>query len=193
MLNKARGFEVEDDETTEVPKPEITDPNALYMNSATNPPSSINASGKTYTDASGNALKNNFVIEGTVTITDIIYDNAHLQFRFSQGYRFLLWDANGDGTLGAGYIGGGTVNDKTSNVPLYDATKGLTIKFAVVVDNGKAYWFINDTLVQTFYAPTLEYFNIGCLQMNAVVYDVKLTVKSENSAQYAELIEKYDI
>ncbi len=189
-INEARGI------TTDTGG-DITDENAFYINNLTAGSVDITATGKTYTAAGGGALTGNYVIRGKLCITDMNYGNAHLQFRFSD-YRFLLWDSNSDGKLGAGYMykkDGETfaLNDTGTGVKLYDATSDLTLEWAVVVNDGKAYWYINGELVGTFDAPTLNYFNIGALQMNAVIYDVELTEKAEDADAYSALLEEYGV
>ncbi|MBQ3016278.1 MAG: SGNH/GDSL hydrolase family protein [Clostridia bacterium] len=172
----------------------VADPNALLINSYGNS-SNINGTGKNYTDANGAALTNNYAIKGTLAITAINKSNAHLQFRFSSGYRFLLWDSSNDGVLGAGYTATGLANknDKTAGAALFDANSLLVLDWAVVVNNGKAYWYINGTLMETFDNPVLEFFNIGALQMNVAVYNVELAVKSENETAYNAFLSEYGI
>ena len=144
-----------------------------------------------FTDANGNPLIDNYAISGKTIITQINKNNAHFQFRFSANYRFVLWDENNDGKFGAGYIGGGTVSDKTSGVTVYDANDGLAFNWTVIVMDGKAYWYVNGKLMQKFDNPTLEFFTLGGLQLDAVVYDVELSVKSENEAAFNEHIAPY--
>ncbi len=151
----------------------------------------VNASGKTFTDANGKALTGDYAISGRLVITQLTENNAHLQFRFGNDYRFVLWDSNSDGVFGAGYIGGGTVSDKTAGVTLYDANDGLVLNWTVIVKEGKAYWYINGKLMQKFDTPKLEYFNIGALMLNAVLYDIKLDVRAENEDAYNEHIAPY--
>ena len=152
----------------------------------------VNAAGKNFTDAAGKALVGDFAISGKIVIKDFVKDNAHIHFRFGSAYRFVLWDQSNDGVFGAGYIGGGTVNDKTSGVKLFDAnTENTVIPFAVVVENSVAYWYLNGKLMQTFAAPTREYFNIGACGVSAIVYDIELTVKAENETAYREHIAPY--
>ncbi|MBE6635750.1 MAG: hypothetical protein E7617_06110 [Ruminococcaceae bacterium] len=151
----------------------------------------INASGRTFTDASGNALKGDYFIGGKLTVTAVYKNNAHLQFRFSSDYRFLLWDQSNDGIFGAGYIGGGSVSDKSGATHFFDANNGLSLDWAIIVNDGAAYWYINGELMHKFDAPLLQYFNIGALQMNAVLYDIELIVKSEDSEGYTDAIAGY--
>jgi hypothetical protein len=151
----------------------------------------ISASSKTFTDASGNALADNYVIRGTINITEISKSNAHLQFLIGSGCRFLLWDSNSDGVFGAGYMFGDRANDTTEGVKLYDANNGLVLEWAVVVNEGKAYWYLGGQLVQSFDSPNLGTFNIGALQMNALVYGIELYVKTENAEAYNTVISEY--
>ena len=177
ILNGVRGVE------NYVP-PVIEDPTTLYINNL-GINQDVNQTGKTYTDKNGNALTNNYIVSGVVTINEFNKSNAHLQFRFSKEYRFLIWDSNSDGKFGLGYLANSKrADDTTAGATVFDASAGLTIRFVVIVDNGKAYWIVNNSLAAVFEAPTLEYFNIGALQMNAVVSDIKLTVKAENETEY---------
>jgi hypothetical protein len=153
----------------------------------------IDLTGKTFTDANGSALTNNYIISGKFTIADINKDNAHIQFRFSKNYRFLLWDANKDGMFGVGYsVNGVDKNDTTQGAKIYDANKTrFNMNWAIVVDSGKAYLYLNDTFMETMDAPVLEYFRIGAAQMDVQFYDITLTVKSENATEYASKLEAY--
>ena len=153
----------------------------------------IDATGKTFTDANGSALTNNYIISGKFTIADINKSNAHIQFRFSHNYRFLLWDNNSDGKFGVGYsVNGVNKNDTTAGAKIYDANKTrFNMNWAIVVDSGKAYLYLNDTFMETMDAPVLEYFRIGAAQMDVQFYDITLTVKSENAAEYASKLEAY--
>ena len=71
----------------------------------------------------------------------------YIQFRLGAKDRFLLWDSDNDGKLGAGYTENGThVSDKITGINLYDAREGLTLDWAIVVKNGVAYWYLNGNL-----------------------------------------------
>ena len=121
-------------------------------------------------------------------------NNAHIQFRFSQKYRFLLWDSNSDGKFGVGYSSNGVnKNDNTNGAELIDANSMITLDWAIVVNNGKAYWYINGELKETFESPTLEYFKLGALQTDVLFYDIELTVKSENETKYNSLLTEYGV
>ena len=144
---------------------------------------SIVSSGKTYSD-----LNDNYIIRGTLDITDMYLNNAHLQFRFASG-RFLLWDNNNDGKYGAGYQFNGDKHDGHTGVTLYDANNGITLDWAVVVDNGKAYWYINGKLEQTIVPVKLESFNIGALNMDVKVYDIEIFESGD--ADYTTELAKY--
>ena len=175
-------------------EPEPEDQSTLTINSyGVN--SNINGSGRDFTDASGNALKNNFVITGKLNITRINKSNSHLQFRFSSGYRFLLWDESNDGVYGAGYIATGlpNKNDKTAGATLFDANNGLSLDWAIVVNDGKAYWYLNGKLEAQFDSPSISYFNIGALQMDVTLTNIEITTKSENATAYAALLSEYGL
>ena len=151
----------------------------------------ITDNGKTFTDASGNALTNNYIIKGKLNIKDFGKSNPHIQFLLGSNYRFLLWDSTRDGKFGAGYTENGTNVSDTGAVTLYDANGGLILDWAVVVNEGKAYWFINGKLEKTFASPNLQTFNLGALQTDAYFYDIELFVKSENATAYEEEFENY--
>ena len=76
-------------------------------------------------------------------------------------------------------------------ITLYNANGGLVLDWAVVVDNGVAYWYINGELAQTLENPKLESFNIGALQMNAFISDIELYVQAENADAYNAVVSEY--
>ena len=156
--------------------------------------SDVNSSGKALTDAVGNALTDYYVARGTLTISRVNKSNAHLQFRFNANNRFVLWDNSNDGVFAAGKIENGvSKHDKNSqDLKLYDANDGLTLEWAVVVQDDIAYWYINGELVQTINATTeFSYFNIGALQMDVVISDIQLYVKTENPDLYNKVVSEY--
>ena len=129
------------------------------------------------------------MVKGTLKITSVNKSNAHLQFRFSKDFRFLLWDSNNNGLFAAGYIGGGTYNDKTEGATEpYDANSTLTLEWAIAVKDGVAYWFINGVQVAKFDTPTLEYFNIGALQMNVEFTNIEISAKSDDADAFNSAI-----
>ena len=154
----------------------------------------INESGKYFTDLSGNNLTNNYVVRGKLTIQKINKANPHLHFCFASGYsyRFILWDSDGDGNFGGCCTENGKyTNDKAAGVKLYYLEDGSTLDWAVVVNEGKAYWFINGELVRQFDSPKLEMLNIGALQMNVLFYNIEIAVKEENAANYSNIVSEY--
>ena len=124
-------------------------------------------------------------------ITAVNKSNAHLQFRFGSGCRFLLWDSDSDGVFGVGYSYNGNVNDKTEGAKLIDANGGATLEWAIVVNEGVAYWYLNGELVQKFDSPKLELFNVGALQMNVFLSNIELYVKAENAEAYNAVLAEY--
>ena len=166
------------------------DPNSVYLEMVGKDGIDITANGKTFTDASGNNLTNNYIIRGTLDIGEY-GTNGHIQFRVGSGCRFLLWDANSDGVFGAGYMFGSSASDKTAGVTLYDAKNGLTVDWAVVVNEGKAYWYVNGVLEQSIDAPTLQSFNLGALMVNALFYDIELYVKADGADAYNAVLAEY--
>ena len=176
MLNDARGVETPEEDATGTTSFSINN----YGNNQ-----NINDTGRYITDKNGQNLTNNFVVKGKLTVSRINKSNAHIQFRFSQNFRFILWDNDNDGKFAAGYIGGGTVNDKTAGVTEpYDANSELTLEWAIAVKDGKAYWYVGGVLVGSFDAPTLQYFNIGALQVDVSFTDVTVAVKSDDESAY---------
>ena len=175
MIDSARGKEQND---------------VVYVNNL-NKTQGVNDAGKTFTNKNGDPLTEDFIMSGKLVITQYKKNNAHLHFRFGSGYRFVLWDQSNDGVFGAGHIGGGSVSDKADGVTLFDATEGLVLEWTVILKDGKAYWYINGNLEQTFDSPTLEYFNIGAECLNAVLYDIELSVKSEDEAAFNAQISEY--
>ena len=173
--------------------PYCSDDKVIIQNSGAFYSTDINSSGKYITDASGNALTDNYVVTGKLDINEINKNNGHVQFRFASGYRFLLWDSNSDGKLGAGYTEGGkNTNDTATGITLYDANFGITLNWAVVVKDGKAHWFINGKHEKTFETPTLQSFNLGALQADVLFYDIEVYTKAEDEAAFNRVAAKYD-
>lgn len=155
---------------------------------------SINTSGRQLSSSIGSDLKNNYIVKGKLNITSINKSNAHLQFRFSQSTRFLLWDNNSDGVLGVGYTSSsGNKSDKTSGAVLYDANNGLTLNWAIVVSNNRAYFVIENEVKEVLENPTLDYFNIGALQMNVEFTNIEVIEKTNNLLNYESLLSTYKI
>lgn len=151
-----------------------------------------NATGKTLTDKSGNALTDNYIVRGKLNIEEIGRDNAYLQLRLGQGYRFLLWDSNKDGKVGAGYTENNVhTNDTASGIKVFDAREGLELDWAVVVKNGKAYWYLNGELIKKFASPKLESFIIGAVQMDVLFSDIEVYAKSDDETAYNREVSKY--
>jgi hypothetical protein len=157
--------------------------------------SDVDSSGRTFVTSEGNDLENNYIVSGRLRIIALNKSNAHLQFRFSSGSRFLLWDSNNDGVVGIGYMSSGVASksDKTSGATLYDANNGLELNWTIIVNDGKAYIYIDKELKEKLEKPSLEYFNIGALQMDVMVDNLELTIKDENETKYNSLISEYGL
>ena len=120
----------------------------------------------------------------------------HIQFLLCDGYRFLIWDNSPrNGKFGAGYQEAGTHVGESKVGEPYDGSSGtLTLDWAIVVKDGKAYWFINDVLVKTFTEPTEGAFssiNIGATRMEVSVYDVEIYAENGSASEYNRIISQY--
>lgn len=156
--------------------------------------SDINGSGRTFLAKDNSNLTNNYIVSGSLEIIAINLSNAHLQFRFSSNTRFLLWDSDSDGVVGLGYMASGsTKSDKTSGATLYDANNGLKLNWTIIVHEGKAYMYIDKELKENIDKPKLEYFNIGALQMDVMINNLDVTIKTENETKYTSLISEYGL
>ena len=89
--------------------------------------------------------------------------------------------------------GSSSKNDKASGAHLYDANKGLTLNWTIIVNNGNAYFYVDKVLKETLTSPTLEYFNIGALQMDVEFTNLEWTVKEDNETKYNSLITEYNL
>ena len=85
------------------------------------------------------------------------------------------------------------VNDKNSGVTFYDANSGLTLDWTIIVNGGKAYWYINGNLEAKFDTPTLSYFNIGALYMDVELTEIEITTKSADATAYSALLSEYGL
>ena len=167
----------------------------------------IAKSGLTYEkDADGNTLAGtNFVAKGKLQVYRTNFSNPHLQFSFGNGYRFLLWDRNNNGLFGVGYrrdSDGELINDVTTG-EIYQAAKGgnLSLEWAVVVEDGKAYFYVNGILKATMTDPTYDAndptkasfknLNIGALQMNVLFYDIEIYAENGNAEKYNAAVSQY--
>ncbi len=168
----------------------------------------IAKSGITYeTDAAGNTLAgSNFVAKGKLQVYTTNFSNPHIQFSFGNGYRFLLWDSDSDGLFGIGYrndADGALIKD-TATGEIYQAAKGgnLSLEWAVVVEDGKAYFYINGVLKATMTDPTYDAndptkasfknLNLGALQMNMLFYDIEIYAENGNSENYNAAVAEYN-
>ena len=168
----------------------------------------IAKSGLTYeTDAAGNTLAgSNFVAKGKLQVYATNFSNPHIQFSFGNGYRFLIWDSDSDGLFGIGYrndADGALIKD-TATGEIYQAAKGgnLSLEWAVVVEDGKAYFYINGVLKATMTDPTYDAndptkasfktFNLGALQMNMLFYDIEIYAENGNSENYNAAVAEYN-
>ena len=168
----------------------------------------IAKSGATYeSDLAGNTLAgSNFIAKGKLQVYATNFSNPHLQFSFGNGYRFLVWDSDSDGLFGIGYrndADGALISDKTTG-EIYQAAKGgnLLLEWAVVVEDGKAYFYINGVLKATMTDPTYDAndpskasfntFNLGALQMNMLFYDIEIYAENGNAEMYNAAVAEYN-
>ncbi|MBQ8290799.1 MAG: SGNH/GDSL hydrolase family protein [Clostridia bacterium] len=138
----------------------------------------------------GSNLTTDYVLEGEISVTDFTKNNSHIQLRFSQNWRFLLWDSNSDGTVGVGWTENGTnTNELNSGVSKnYKLADKPKIKFTVAVTNNDAYLYLDGTLVKKFSnvsSSSLEYFNIGAQNVGISVKNMTLTVKKYSATDYS--------
>lgn len=164
----------------------------------------VNANGKLVAPKTAPALTKEFAISGKLVVTQFNQNNAHMQFSFGSKDRFLLWDSGlfgstSDSMFGTGYQNLGSYadenNEANSDFTKFDAHDGLILDWAVIVNGGKAYFYINGQLRKTFESFTFEYFNIGATQMNAVLYDIEINVNTGTTdspdAAYKAHVDKY--
>ncbi len=111
----------------------------------------------------GKSLTDNYVIEGTIEITDN-KSNPHVSFSFDASNfnnRFLLWDSDTNGQYGLGWAKNGDhVNENAAGGTKYSANgEVFTLQFRLVMKNGTARMYLKQggefTLQGTFEgAPT---------------------------------------
>lgn len=141
------------------------------------PGTSITDTGITYKLKNGNTPTNDYSASGYITIHNYVPGgNSHIQFKFrNTDQRYVLWDTNGNGKYGYGYIirnnsvnggnGPGTnmsengitkynengVGTRVGDAPhpdMVDVTQGpVTLEWQVVLSGTTAYWFINGDLI----------------------------------------------
>ena len=192
------------------------------LNSPAN--TSITDTGKTYTLKNGGTLTDEYCASGYITIYNYVPGgNSHIQFKFRwTDQRYVLWDNNGNGKFGYGYIirnkanGEGPgfhnsesgitqydengVGTKIADAPypdMVDVTEGpVTLRWHVVLHNGLAYWYLNGNLI---YAESVipnsgnSVFNIGALKTDISVYGVEIVAKSEDEAAFNAVLRSLGI
>lgn len=172
----------------------------------------ITDSGIRIKHSNGAEPSNNYSVSGYIDITDYnLAGNPHIQFKFFwSDMRFILWDSNKNGKFAYGYINqrgkakttiddsyikvydsnGNLVSTEAAPYPdAVDVTQGpVTLRWQVVINNDKAYWYINNELIYTLDNVSSELFCIGALNTNIYVYDIAFVAKSENEAKYNSIL-----
>ena len=186
-----------------------------YTDSTTNIRSTgvyVNSDGNITTKDTDKPLTDNYIVKGTLTIYsgNLILpevagtNDPHLQFHLGSRLRFLIWDNDRDGWYGNGYeqakLDGTDAGTHYSDVELgevYDGTNGtITFEWAVIVVGNTAYFYVDDVCVATIEetsSKTFTHFNIGALAMSAVVYDIEVVTKANDSAAFNTALETYGI
>ena len=164
-------------------------------------------------------MRNNYSVTGYIDITaSNSAKNPHIQFKFLwSDKRFLICDSNKNNILGAGYRfrdgnAGQDMNETT--IHYYDANgkttgstpgaglyadlwdineRPVTLKWQVVINEGTAYWYIDNKLMFTFENITSDLFCVGAENMDIRVYGVETVIKAENEAKYLELLKDMGI
>ena len=166
-----------------------------YVNDSQN----LTTTGKTIVDASKQNLTTNYVVEGMLDMANINLSNKpHVQFKLKDGYRFLLCNNDNDGIFGVGYQKNGhhTYDTELPQLEIYNVQNGkLTLKWAVVVDENSARFYIEDVLVATFdksETGEFELLNVGAWGIDIWFYNINVCTKAENPDAYNTLIAKYN-
>ncbi len=144
----------------------------------------------------GASLTADYVLEGTINVTDI-GTNAHLAFYLSNNNRIYLWDSDSDGVYGIGYRDSANTNENASGNDKFKFSDGNNVHtFALVVTNNDAYFFLNGKKVVTFsnMATNIECLKIGNSgNMSSSLSEMTLTVKSYNADDYNNKLSEYGI
>lgn len=153
----------------------------------------------------GLSLRNEFVLTGKLDVT-VTGNNPHIQFKFANDYRFLVWDGenySGNGSIGLGWQDGGThFNDDDDLFPYTQGTK-ITIPFKLAITSKNVYFYFgkeeNGAITYTLdavYKNVSAFIDLtyGTESMNSKAYDLVAKTKADDETEYTALVagEEYD-
>ena len=147
----------------------------------------------------GLSLRNEFVLTGKLDVT-VTGNNPHIQFKFANDYRFLVWDGenySGNGSIGLGWQDGGThFNDDDDLFPYTQGTK-ITIPFKLAITSKNVYFYFgkekNGAITYTLdavYKNVSAFIDLtyGTESMNSKAYDLVAKTKADDETEYTALV-----
>ena len=186
-------------------KPSAAAQNTTIKDIVTTAAQSIGSGNVTDIVYRGLSLRKEFVLTGKLDIT-VTGKNPHIQFKFADNLRFLVWDGEGfqgNGSIGLGWQDGGSYTSDDDDLFPYMQGTQITIPFKLAITSKNVYFYfgkeengaISYTL-NTVYKNVSAFTNLsyGTENMSAKAYDLVAKTKADDEAEYTALVtgEEFD-
>ena len=147
----------------------------------------------------GLSLQKEFVLTGKLDIT-VTAANPHMQFKFGDNLRILVWDGEnfrGNGSIGLGWQDVGGYNNDDDDLFPYTQGMQITIPFKLAITSKNVYFYFGKEengaiayTLNTVYKNVSEFINMsyGTENMNANAYDLVAKTKADDEAEYTALV-----
>ena len=156
---------------------------------------SINAGNTFALSYRGLPLTNEYVLTGKLDIT-VEKTNPHIQFLFNDGNRFLVWDGEGNGSMGLAWQASGTHMSDDDDLYSYTTGTKFTVLFKLAVTDKNAYFYFGSedggsvtyTLNSVFVNVSATKLVYGTENVAAKLYGLTAKTKLDDAAEYAALV-----
>ena len=180
-------------------KPSAAAQNTTIKDIVTTSSQSIGSGNVTDIIYRGLSLRKEFVLTGKLDIT-VTAANPHMQFKFGDNLRMLVWDGEnwkGNGKIGLGWQDvGGYNNDDDDLFPYTQGTK-ITIPFKLAITSKNVYFYFGKEehgaityTLNTVYKNVSAFTNLsyGTESMSAKAYDLVAKTKADDETEYTALV-----